>query len=80
MILDKKNVIIYTIQLDTEEVKPLEGSVFHLCELFKREFTKEGLKKAADAMAKGGFSFKETESNSYYTEYEVSIRTRTTIL
>lgn len=80
MMLEKKNVVVYVLQLDTKEVESLSGSSFDLCDLFKREFKKEGLLKEADRMDKGGFSYKEVESNSYYKEFEVSILTKRTIL
>ena len=76
MIMTKENVIVYTVQLDTEDVKQ-HGSMTHgLLELFKKEFEKEGLKKEASLMDKGGFSYRESERNSYYTEYKISITTR----
>lgn len=81
MLMSKKNVVVYTIQLDTEWVKKEEGNgVWTLLDMFKKEFEKEGLKKEAERMDKGGFSYKETERNSYYTEYEISITTRTKII
>lgn len=75
MILAKENVIVYTVQLDTEKVKALTCEV-DITELFKHEFEKEGLTKEAALMDKGGFSYRKSESNSYYTEYKISITTR----
>ena len=80
MVLEKKNIVVYVIQLDTEEVERLSGSSHDLCDLFKREFKKEGLLKVTDRMSKGGFSYREVESNSYYKEFEISIVTKRTIL
>ena len=79
MLTSKRNEIVYTIQLDTEEVEQLNMSL-DLIDLFKREFKKEGFDKEAMRMDKGGFSYRETESNRYYKEYEISIVTRNTIL
>lgn len=79
MLTSKRNEIVYTIQLDTEEVEQLSMSL-DLIDLFKREFKKEGFDKEAMRMDKGGFSYRETESNRYYKEYEISIVTRNTIL
>ena len=79
MLMSKRNEIVYTIQLDTEEVEQLITSL-DVIDLFKREFKKEGLDKEAMRMDKGGFSYRETESNRYYKEYEISIVTRNTIL
>ena len=31
-------------------------------------------------MDKGGFSYRETEKNSYYTEYKISITTRRKVM
>ena len=75
MITTKENVIVYTIQLDTDKVNALTSGV-GITELFKKEFEKEGLAKEAQLMDKGGFSYRESESNSYYTEFKVSITTR----
>lgn len=80
MLMSKKNVVVYTIQLDTEKVKEKEGYACALLDMFKAEFEKEGLQKEAERMEKGGFSYRETERNSYYTEYEISIITRTKII
>ena len=79
MIMMKENVIVYTIQLDTEEVRERE-KCHDLLELFKREFEREGMSKEAGLMDKGGFSYRETEKNSYYTEYKISITTRRKIM
>lgn len=80
MLISKENVIVYTVQLDTEEIKE-HGTMTHgLLELFKREFEREGMTKEAELMDKGGFSYRETESNSYYTEYKISITTRRKML
>ena len=78
MIATKENVIVYTIQLDTEEVR--ECSANDLRDLFKKEFEREGMSKEAEQMNKGGFSFRETERNSYYTEYKISIVTRRKVM
>lgn len=78
MIATKENVIVYTIQLDTEEVR--ECSANDLRDLFKKEFEREGMSKEAEQMDKGGFSFWETERNSYYTEYKISIVTRRKVM
>ena len=78
MIMTKENVVVYTIQLDTEAV--LECSANDLRDLFKKEFEREGMSKEAEKMDKGGFSFRETERNSYYTEYKISITTRRKIM
>lgn len=78
MIATKENVIVYTIQLDTEEVR--ECSANDLRDLFKKEFEREGMSKEAEQMDKGGFSFRETERNSYYTEYKISIVTRRKVM
>ena len=79
MIAMKENVVVYTIQLDTEKVQALNHH-FELFELFKKEFEQEGMKKEAELMDKGGFSYRETEKNSYYTEYKISITTRRKIV
>lgn len=78
MIMTKENVIIYTVQLDTEAVR--ECSANELRDLFKAEFEREGMTKEAELMDKGGFSFRETERNSYYTEYKISITTRRKVM
>ena len=78
MIATKENVIVYTIQLDTEEVR--ECSANDLRDLFKKEFEREGMSKEAEQMDKGGFSFRETERNSHYTEYKISIVTRRKVM
>lgn len=75
MITTKENVIIYTIQIDTQTVKGLTHEN-DTPELFKKEFKREGLTKEAERMDKGGFSYRMTGQNSYYTEYKVSITTR----
>ena len=78
MIMTKENVVVYTIQLDTEAVR--ECSANDLRDLFKKEFEREGMSKEAEKMDKVGFSFRETEKNSYYTEYKISITTRRKIM
>lgn len=78
MIMMKENVIVYTVQLDTEAVR--ERSANELLDLFKKEFEREGMSKEADQMDKGGFSYRETEKNSYYTEYKISITTRRKVM
>lgn len=78
MIMMKENVIVYTVQLDTEAVR--ERSANELIDLFKKEFEREGLSKEAEQMDKGGFSYRETEKNSYYTEYKISITTRRKVM
>lgn len=75
MITTKENVIVYTIQLDTEAVKALSHES-DIPDLFKKEFEREGLTKEAERMDKGGFSYRVSEKNSYFTEYKVSITTR----
>lgn len=75
MITTKENVIVYTIELDTEVVKALAHES-DIPELFKQEFEREGLTKEAERMDKGGFSYRVSEKNSYFTEYKVSITTR----
>lgn len=75
MITTKENVIVYTIELDTEVVKALAHEI-DILELFKKEFECEGLTKEADRMDKGGFSYRVSEKNRYFTEYKVSITTR----
>jgi hypothetical protein len=74
----KENVIVYTVQLDTEAVR--ERSANELIDLFKKEFEREGMSKEAEQMDKGGFSYRETEKNSYYTEYKISITTRRKVM
>ena len=78
MIMMKENVIVYTVQLDTEAVR--ERSANELVDLFKKEFEREGMSKEAEQMDKGGFSYRETEKNSYYTEYKISITTRRKVM
>ncbi len=80
MLMTKKNVIVYTIQLETEEIQKKVKTSIDLIDLFEKEFEKEGMAKEAAKMQKGGFSYRETEKNSYYTEYEVSITTRRVFL
>lgn len=75
MIMTKENVVVYTIQIDTEKVKEIIHEI-DILELFKKEFEAEGLTKEAALMDKGGFSYRKSESNSYYTEYKISITTR----
>lgn len=75
MILEKENVVVYTIQLDTEEVEKFETD-HSLTELFKKEFENVGMNKEANIMDKGGFSYRKTERNSYYTEFKIFITTR----
>lgn len=79
MIMMKENVIVYTINLDTDKVKE-HGTTIGLLELFKRAFEQEGMHKEAELMDKGGFSYRETETNSYFTEYKISITTRRKIM
>ena len=45
MIMMKENVIVYTVQLDTEAVR--ERSANELIDLFKKEFEREGMSKEA---------------------------------
>ena len=78
MIMMKENVIVYTVQLDTEAVR--ERSANELIDLFKKGFEREGMSKEAEQMDKGGFSYRETEKNSYYTEYKISITTRRKVM
>lgn len=78
MLMMKENVIVYTVQLDTEIVR--ECNANQLRDLFKKEFEREGLTKEAELMDKGGFSFRETEKNSYYTEYKINITTRRKVM
>lgn len=78
MIMMKENVIVYTVQLDTEAVR--ERSANELIDLFKKEFEREGMSKEAEQMDTGGFSYRETEKNSYYTEYKISITTRRKVM
>lgn len=75
MIMTKENVVVYTIQLDTEKVKSLANEL-DIFELFKKEFERVGLKKEAERMDNVGFSYRISEKNSYYIEYKVSITTR----
>lgn len=79
MLLSKENVIVYTIQLDTDKVQSLMHP-FDLLDMFKKEFENAGMIKEAKQMDKGGFSYRETERNSYYTEYKISITTRRKIM
>lgn len=79
MLLSKENVIVYTIQLDTDKVQSLTHH-FELLDMFKKEFENEGMVKEAEKMDKGGFSYRETKRNSYYTEYKISITTRRKIM
>lgn len=74
MITAKENVIVYTIQLDTEVVKAVAHES-NIPELFKKEFEREGLTKAGERMDKVGFSYRISEKNSYFVEYKVSITT-----
>ena len=76
MITTKENVIVYTIELDTEVVKNIRFESIELPELFKNEFEREGMTKEAERMDKGGFSYRVSKKNSYFTEYKVSITTR----
>ena len=78
MIMVKENVIVYTVQLDTEAVR--ERSENELRDLFRAEFKREGMSKEAEQMDKGGFSYRETDKNSYYTEYKISITTRRKVM
>lgn len=76
MITTKENVIVYTIELDTELIKNIPSELIELPELFKKEFEREGLTKEAERMDKGGFSYRISEKNNYFTEYKISITTR----
>lgn len=78
MIMMRENVIVYTVQLDTEAVR--ERSANELIDLFRKEFEREGMSKEAEQMDKGGFSYRETEKNGYYTEYKISITTRRKVM
>lgn len=78
MIMMRENVIVYTVQLDTEAVR--ERSANELIDLFRKEFEREGMSKEAEQMDKSGFSYRETEKNSYYTEYKISITTRRKVM
>ena len=75
MITTKENIVVYTIQLDAEEVASLayESAVMNL---FKREFEREGMEKEAKRMDRGGFSYRISQKNRYFVEYKVSIPTR----
>ena len=75
MITTKENVSVYTSQIDTEEDKAVAHESC-IPELFKKEFEREGLTREAERMDKGGFSYRVSEKNSYFTEYKVSITTR----
>lgn len=77
MITTKKNVIIYTIEIDNEKLDCPCFNSFELVDLFKKEFEKEGMKKEASRMDKGGFSYKQVAKDRYYTTFDVSITTRT---
>lgn len=77
MITTKKNVVVYTIELDNEKLDCPCFNCFELIDLFKKEFEREGLEKEAARMEKGGFSYKQVAKDRYYTTFEVSITTRT---
>lgn len=77
MITTKKNVIVYTIEIDNEKLDCPCFNSFELIGLFKKEFEKEGMEKEAARMDKGGFSYKQVAKDRYYTIFEVSITTRT---
>lgn len=77
MLVSKKNVVAYTIQLDTEYVSKNVTHSMDLIALFKLEFERAGMNAAAQCMDDGGFSYRETERNNCFTEYEVSIVTKT---
>lgn len=79
MVAMKENVVVYTIQMDTEEVKQKE-ECHAIVELFQKEFEKEGMEKEAKIMNRGGFSYRETERNSYYTEFKIFITTKKKVL
>ena len=76
MIISKENVVVYTIQIDTEIVNKAVSNVNDIPDLFKKEFERAGLTKEANRMDKGGFSYRMSERNSYFVEYKVSITTR----
>lgn len=76
MITTKENVIVYTIELDTEVVKNIRSELIELPELFKKEFEREGLTREAECMDRGRFYYRISDKNSYFTEYKVSITTR----
>lgn len=78
MLTRKKNVVVYTVQLDTERV--VGKNTNELIELFRQEFEREGMTKEAQRLDKGGFSFRESDHNSYFTEYEISVVTREKML
>ena len=79
MLLSKENVVVYTIQIDTETVYACLHSA-DIIDLFKREFEQEGMSKEAKKMDDGGFSYRESERNSYYIEYKISITTRRKVM
>lgn len=79
MLLSKENVVVYTIQLDTDKVQSLTHH-FELLDMFKKEFENAGMIKEAEKMDKGGFSYRETEKSYCYTEYKISITTRRKIM
>ena len=78
--ITKKNVIVYTIQIDSEKLVDAKESSFELYDLFRAEFKKAGLHKEADKMEKGGFSYRLKTENKYYSEYDISIVTKTSFV
>lgn len=80
MLMSKKNVIVYTIQMDTEFFNEHIFNTIDLIDAFKHEFESNGMEKEAKLMDNGGFSYRQTECNSYFTEYEISIITRVKLL
>lgn len=80
MLISKENVIAYTVQIDTQVLQEAESQSWRPVDLFRREFERAGMDKEAQRMGKGGFSYRETERNSYFVEYKISITTRTKML
>lgn len=80
MLISKESVIVYTVQLDPRALQDAESRGWRPVDLFRREFERAGMDKEAQRMGKGGFSYRETERNSYFVEYKISITTRTKLL
>ena len=77
MISTKKNVVVFTIEIDNDKLECPCFNSFELVGLFKKEFENEGMTKEAAVMDKGGFSYRQVTRDEYYTTFEISITTRT---
>lgn len=74
MIMQKENVVRYTVEIEAE--KKFKDS-FEIMEYIENLFKENGMQSEFEKMRKKGWRFREVERNSYFTTYHVEYTTKT---